>query len=56
MFADDEWYGWSDGVIAKRLDLPYQAGNRFGVAPHALDAEAAERLWALSEETTGVSL
>jgi NAD(P)-dependent dehydrogenase (short-subunit alcohol dehydrogenase family) len=35
---------------------PYQPGNRFGVAPHALDAEAAERLWALSEETTGVSL
>lgn len=35
---------------------PYVPGNRFGVAPHALDAEAAERLWALSEETTGVSL
>ena len=35
---------------------PYQPGNRFGVMPHALDAEAAERLWALSEETTGVSL
>jgi NAD(P)-dependent dehydrogenase (short-subunit alcohol dehydrogenase family) len=35
---------------------PYQPGNRFGVAPHALDAEAAERLWRLSEETTGVSL
>jgi NAD(P)-dependent dehydrogenase (short-subunit alcohol dehydrogenase family) len=35
---------------------PYEQGNRFGVAPHALDAEAAERLWALSEETTGVSL
>jgi NAD(P)-dependent dehydrogenase (short-subunit alcohol dehydrogenase family) len=35
---------------------PYQPGNRFGVAPHALDPEAAERLWALSEETTGVRL
>jgi hypothetical protein len=35
---------------------PYQPGNRFGVAPHALDPEAAERLWALSEETTGVAL
>ncbi|HZZ70042.1 MAG TPA: oxidoreductase [Phenylobacterium sp.] len=35
---------------------PYQPGNRFGVAPHALDTEAAERLWRLSEETTGVSL
>ena len=32
----------------------YQPGNRFGVAPHALDPVAAERLWALSEETTGV--
>ena len=35
---------------------PYQPGNRFGVAAHALDPEAAERLWALSEETTGVRL
>jgi len=35
---------------------PYQPGNRFGVAPHALDPQAAERLWALSEETTGVRL
>lgn len=35
---------------------PYQPGNRFGVAPHALDPDAAERLWALSEETTGVKL
>ena len=35
---------------------PYQPGARFGVAPHALDPEAAERLWALSEETTGVKL
>ena len=34
----------------------YVPGSRFGVAPHALDAQAAERLWALSEETTGVSL
>lgn len=35
---------------------PYQPGNRFGVAAHALDPQAAERLWALSEETTGVKL
>jgi NAD(P)-dependent dehydrogenase (short-subunit alcohol dehydrogenase family) len=34
----------------------YEPGNRFGVAPHALDAEAADRLWALSEETTGAKL
>ncbi len=34
----------------------YQPGNRFGVAPHALDPEAAERLWEISEETTGVKL
>jgi len=27
-----------------------------GVMPHALDAEAAERLWAISEETTGARL
>jgi NAD(P)-dependent dehydrogenase (short-subunit alcohol dehydrogenase family) len=27
-----------------------------GVMPHALDPEAAERLWAVSEETTGVRL
>jgi NAD(P)-dependent dehydrogenase (short-subunit alcohol dehydrogenase family) len=32
----------------------YVPGNRFGVAPYALDPEAADRLWALSEETTGV--
>jgi NAD(P)-dependent dehydrogenase (short-subunit alcohol dehydrogenase family) len=34
---------------------PYE-GGRVGVVPHALDPEAAERLWALSEETTGVSV
>jgi NAD(P)-dependent dehydrogenase (short-subunit alcohol dehydrogenase family) len=34
----------------------YVPGNRFGVAPHALDPEAAERLWALSEDITGVKL
>jgi NAD(P)-dependent dehydrogenase (short-subunit alcohol dehydrogenase family) len=32
----------------------YVPGNRFGVAPYALDPEAADRLWDLSEETTGV--
>ena len=30
-------------------DIPFR-----GVMPHALDPEAADRLWALSEETTGV--
>jgi len=35
---------------------PFVAGGRTGVMPHALDPEAAERLWLLSEETTGVSL
>jgi NAD(P)-dependent dehydrogenase (short-subunit alcohol dehydrogenase family) len=33
---------------------PFQPGGRLGVMPHALNAEDAERLWALSEETTGV--
>lgn len=32
----------------------YVPGARFGVAPHALDPDAAERLWELSEKTTGV--
>ena len=27
-----------------------------GVMPYAIDPESAERLWALSEEITGVSL
>jgi NAD(P)-dependent dehydrogenase (short-subunit alcohol dehydrogenase family) len=34
---------------------PWTAENPFqGVLPHALDPEAAERLWIVSEETTGV--
>jgi NAD(P)-dependent dehydrogenase (short-subunit alcohol dehydrogenase family) len=37
--------------------LPWTAEDPFeGVLPHALDAEAAERLWIISEETTGVTL
>jgi hypothetical protein len=37
--------------------LPWTPDNpRKGVMPYALDPEAAERLWAVSEETTGVSL
>ena len=37
--------------------LPWTEENPFeGVMPHALDPEAAERLWAVSEETTGVRL
>ncbi|MDP3853048.1 oxidoreductase [Phenylobacterium sp.] len=33
-----------------------KADPAHGVMPHALDPESAERLWALSEETTGVKL
>lgn len=34
--------------------LPWTQDNPFeGVMPHALDPETAERLWAVSEETTG---
>ena len=34
--------------------LPWTSENPFeGVMPHALDPEIAERLWAVSEETTG---
>lgn len=34
---------------------PFDAANPFvGVMPHALDPEAADRLWAVSEETVGV--
>jgi len=37
--------------------LPWTESNPFeGVLPHALDPEAAERLWVVSEETTGVRL
>jgi NAD(P)-dependent dehydrogenase (short-subunit alcohol dehydrogenase family) len=36
---------------------PWTDANPFeGVQPHALDPDAAERLWILSEETTGVTL
>jgi len=36
---------------------PWSQENPFeGVMPHAIDPEAAERLWILSEETTGASL
>lgn len=35
---------------------PFVPGGRGGVMAYALDPEAAERLWLLSEETTGVSL
>lgn len=35
--------------------VPWSQDNPFeGVMPHALDPEAAERLWAVSEETVGV--
>jgi NAD(P)-dependent dehydrogenase (short-subunit alcohol dehydrogenase family) len=45
------------GLYLENLaEAPPYDGGRVGVAPHALDPEAAERLWALSEETTGVRL
>ena len=45
------------GLYLENLEeAPPYDGGRTGVAPHALDPEAAERLWALSEETTGVKL
>ena len=36
--------------------LPWGEEPMAGVMPHALDPEGAERLWDLSEETTGVKL
>ncbi len=37
--------------------VPWTEANPFeGVQPHALDPESAERLWAVSEDTTGVRL
>lgn len=37
--------------------MPWTKANPSkGVMPHALDPEDAERLWAISEETTGVRL
>jgi len=36
--------------------LPWGEEPNAGVMPHALDPEGAERLWALSEDTTGVKL
>jgi NAD(P)-dependent dehydrogenase (short-subunit alcohol dehydrogenase family) len=45
------------GLYLENLaEAPPYEGGRVGVMPHALDPEAAERLWALSEETTGVKL
>lgn len=47
-----------EGVGARYFEdcneaLPHQAGTRTGVAPWALDPEAAARLWALSEQAIG---
>jgi NAD(P)-dependent dehydrogenase (short-subunit alcohol dehydrogenase family) len=37
--------------------MPWTQDNPFeGVMPYAVDPEAADRLWALSEETTGVRI
>ncbi len=38
-------------AVAWTPETPFE-----GVMPHALDPEAAERLWAVSEETTGVRI
>ncbi len=51
-----------EGVGGLYLDncnqaVPWAESNPFeGVMPHALDPQAAERLWQVSEETTGARL
>jgi NAD(P)-dependent dehydrogenase (short-subunit alcohol dehydrogenase family) len=52
----DELEGVGGLYLENLAQAPPYEGGRVGVAPHALDPEAAERLWALSEETTGVTL
>lgn len=48
------------GVYCQDCDvapvLPPGAPGTIGVRPHAIDPDAAERLWALSEQLTGVRL
>ena len=50
-----------DGLLPERLYGPTQRNNMVGVIgetvlkPHALDREAASRLWTISEEATGLS-
>lgn len=41
-----------DGTIEQRYEDP---GSLYGVKPYSIDKDDAERLWALSEEMTGVS-
>jgi NAD(P)-dependent dehydrogenase (short-subunit alcohol dehydrogenase family) len=48
----------TDGVSGKYFEdcneaLPNEPGTRRGVAAHALDPDAASRLWQLSEQTVG---
>jgi NAD(P)-dependent dehydrogenase (short-subunit alcohol dehydrogenase family) len=52
----DELEGVGGLYLENLAEAPPYDGGRVGVAPHALDPEAAERLWALSEDTTGVRL
>jgi NAD(P)-dependent dehydrogenase (short-subunit alcohol dehydrogenase family) len=52
----DELEGVGALYLENLAQAPPYDGGRVGVAPHALDPEAAERLWALSEKTTGVSV
>jgi NAD(P)-dependent dehydrogenase (short-subunit alcohol dehydrogenase family) len=40
--------------LAQAVPFDAQVNPMLGVMPHALDPEAAERLWVISEETTGV--
>ena len=51
-----ELEGVGGRYLENLAEAPPYEGGRVGVAPHALDPEAAERLWALSEDTTGVRL
>ena len=48
------------GVYCQDVDvapiLPDDSDSNVGVRPYAIDPEAAERLWALSEELTGVKI
>lgn len=40
--------------LAQAVPFDAKINPMLGVMPHALDSEAAERLWVISEETTGV--
>jgi hypothetical protein len=48
------------GVYCQDVDvaaiLPPDSVGNVGVRPYAIDPEAAQRLWTLSEELTGVNV